>query len=70
VSVINPLLGLNSLGGEASTESYKLGPQACFLVERMAESEKTVLDVLSVLTEKLTMLEKKVDSYSGDVGKV
>jgi hypothetical protein len=51
-------------------ESYEPGPPACFLVDRMAEVEKTVLDALSALTEKLVVLEKKVDSYSGEVGKV
>jgi hypothetical protein len=51
-------------------ESYEPGPPARFLVDRMAEVEKTVLDALSALTEKLVVLEKKVDSYSGEVGKV
>jgi hypothetical protein len=49
---------------------YKPGPQVCFLVEKMADSEKTIVDALSALTEKLTSLEKKVDSYGGDLGRV
>jgi phage-related minor tail protein len=49
---------------------YKPGPQAHYLVEKMAASEKTVVDALSTLTEKLASLEKKVDSYGGDLGKV
>jgi hypothetical protein len=49
---------------------YKPGPQAHYLVEKMAASEKTVVDALSALTEKLASLEKKVDSYGGDLGKV
>jgi hypothetical protein len=36
----------------------------------MVASEKTVVDALSALTEKLASLEKKVDSYGGDLGKV
>jgi hypothetical protein len=39
-------------------------------MEKMVASEKTVVDSLSALTEKLTSLEKKVDSYGGDLGKV
>jgi hypothetical protein len=61
---------LNSLGGEATTESYKPGLQARFLVKRTAGAKKTVLEALSALTEKLVVLEKKVDSYGGEVGKV
>jgi hypothetical protein len=36
----------------------------------MGESEKAVMEALSTLTEKLLSLEKKVDSYGGDLGKV
>jgi hypothetical protein len=46
---------------------YKPGPQAHFLVERMAESEKTVLEVLSKLTDKMTSVERKLESYHGDL---
>jgi hypothetical protein len=56
----------NLLGAKASIESYKV----CFLVEKIVESEKTVLDALSTLTEKLAVLEKKVELYGGDVDKV
>jgi hypothetical protein len=50
--------------------TYKPGPQARYLVEKMATPEKTVVDALSTLTEKLASLEKKVDSYGGDLRKV
>jgi hypothetical protein len=49
---------------------YKPGPLACYLVEKMAVLEKMVVDALSALMEKLFSLEKKVDSYGGDLGKV
>jgi hypothetical protein len=50
--------------------SYEPGPQVHYLVERMAESEKAVVEALSALTEKLASLEKEVDSYGGDLRRV
>jgi hypothetical protein len=49
---------------------YKPGPQARYLVAKMAESEKSVVDALSTLTKQMLSLEKKVDSHGTDLGKV
>jgi hypothetical protein len=49
---------------------YKPGPQARYLVEKMAESKKAVVEALSALIEKLASLEKRVDSYGGDLKRV
>jgi hypothetical protein len=58
---------LNPLGGEVYTMAYNPGPQACYLVEKMAELEKTVVEAISVHTKKLVTLEKKMDSYGGEL---
>jgi hypothetical protein len=67
VIVVIPILGLNPLGGEVSTAMYKPGLQAHYLVKKMAEFEKTVIDAISALTEKLVTPEKNMDSYGGDL---
>jgi hypothetical protein len=61
---------LNPFGGEDNTASYKPGPQARYLVEKMAESEKTLVDAISALTEKMASLEKSVVSYRAKLGQV
>jgi hypothetical protein len=39
-------------------------------MEKMVESKKTVVNALFMLIEIFTSLEKKADSYVGDLGKV
>jgi hypothetical protein len=36
----------------------------------MTESKKTVVEEISALSEKLVTLEKKMDSYGGDLSQV
>jgi hypothetical protein len=66
----NPLPRLNPFRGGSTAMPYKPGPQARYLVAKMAESEKSVVDALSTLTEQMLSLEKKVDSHGTDLGKV
>jgi hypothetical protein len=49
---------------------YKPGLQARFLIDRMAESEKSLHEALSKLTSQLPFIEKKVDGNSTDLGTV
>jgi hypothetical protein len=60
---------LNPLGGEVSMAAYNPGLQARCLVEKMAESEKMVVEAIFTLTEKLVTLEK-IDSYGGELSQV
>jgi hypothetical protein len=66
----NPLPRLNPFRGGSTAMPYKPGPQARYLVAKMAESEKSVVDALSTLTEQMLSLEKKVDSHGTDLRKV
>jgi methyl-accepting chemotaxis protein len=50
--------------------AYKPGPQARYLVDKMAESMKNIHDALSQLTSLLASIEKKVDNMTVDLGKV
>jgi hypothetical protein len=61
---------LNPFGGEDNTSLYKPRPQACYLVEKMAESEKALVDAISALMEKMASLEKSVVSYKAELGQV
>jgi hypothetical protein len=59
---------LNPFGGDNSTVAqYKPSPQAHFLVEQMAELEKSVLEALSALVDMMTSMETKIESYRGDL---
>jgi septation ring formation regulator EzrA len=49
---------------------YKPGPQAHYLVDKRAESEKNIQDVLSWLTSQLASIEKKVGSMAVGLSKV
>jgi hypothetical protein len=60
---------LNPLGGEVSMAAYNPGLQVRCLVEKMAESKKTVVEAIFTLTEKLVTLEK-IDSYGGELSQV
>jgi hypothetical protein len=53
---------------EGTTGTYKPGLQARFLVEHMAQSEKTLLRSITKQTEQLPSMEKKVDKFSDDLG--
>jgi hypothetical protein len=62
---------LSPLGVDDSTAApYKPDPQAWYHMEKMVESKKTVVNALFMLIEIFTSLEKKADSYVGDLGKV
>jgi hypothetical protein len=50
--------------------TYKPGPQARFLVKHMVQSEKTLLDSITKLTEQLTSMEQKADKFSGDLNTI
>jgi CII-binding regulator of phage lambda lysogenization HflD len=50
--------------------SYKPGPQARYLVDKMMESEKSIHEALSRLTSQLVTIERKVDSNTTDLGQV
>jgi hypothetical protein len=61
---------LNPLGGEGfTTVPYKPDPQARYLIVKMMESEKSVVDASSTLLEQMLSL-KNVDSYGEDLQKV
>jgi hypothetical protein len=49
---------------------YKPGPQACFLIDKMAGSEKSIQEVLTKLVAHLDSIERKVDLTTVDLGKV
>jgi CII-binding regulator of phage lambda lysogenization HflD len=49
---------------------YKPGLQACFLVDKMAESEKSIQEVLVRWSAHLEVIERKVDSTAADLRKV
>jgi DNA anti-recombination protein RmuC len=50
--------------------SFKLGPQARYLVKKMTEWEKNIHEVMSRLTSQLVAIECKVDSNAADMGQV
>jgi CII-binding regulator of phage lambda lysogenization HflD len=50
--------------------AYKTGLQARFLVDRMAESEKSIHKALTKLMSQLESIEKKVNNNSVDLGTV
>jgi hypothetical protein len=49
---------------------YKPGPQAHYLVNKMAESEKTLIDAVNRLSEKLDGYDKRFSSIGLDISKV
>jgi hypothetical protein len=53
-----------------TTHSYKPSPQAQYLVERMTELDKTLLDVVTKLSKKMDSYEKCITSLSSDLAKV
>jgi hypothetical protein len=55
---------------DTMTSSYKPGPQACFLVDRMLETETKLLEAISRLSEKLDSFDKHITSMGSDVAKV
>jgi hypothetical protein len=50
--------------------SYKPGPQAPYLVDKMTDSEKTLLEAISKLSEKLDVYGKRLTSMGSNVSKV
>jgi hypothetical protein len=50
--------------------AYKPSPQACYLVDRMSESEKTLLDVVAKLSEKIDSYDKRITSMGSNISKV
>jgi hypothetical protein len=55
---------------EGTTENYKPGSHARFMVAHMSQSRKTLLESISKLTGQLNSIEKKIDKFSGDIGVV
>jgi hypothetical protein len=55
---------------EGEKGTYKPGPLVRFLATRMEQSEKTLLDSISKLMEKLQSMQNKVDKFSGELGAV
>jgi hypothetical protein len=53
-----------------TTHSYKPSPQAQYLVERMTELDKTLLDVVTKLSKKMDSYEKCITSLSSNLAKV
>jgi hypothetical protein len=49
---------------------YKPGPQACYLVGKMAESEKVLLKVVSKLSEKIDGYDKRFALLGSVISKV
>jgi prefoldin subunit 5 len=52
------------------TSSYKPRPHARFLVDRMSESEKTLLEAVAKLSEKMDVYDKRITSLGSDLSKV
>jgi CII-binding regulator of phage lambda lysogenization HflD len=50
--------------------AYKLGPHLRYLVEKMAESELGIHEVLTKLASQLASIERKVDDNTADLSRV
>jgi hypothetical protein len=50
--------------------SYKPGPHACYLREKMSESEKSVLEAVNKLDVKMEVYDKRLTSLCSDISKV
>jgi hypothetical protein len=50
--------------------SYKPGPHAHYLVNRMAESKKTLLEAVNKLSAKFDSHDKHLPSLGSDITKV
>jgi prefoldin subunit 5 len=46
------------------------GPQASYLVERMLESEKTLLEAVAKLSEKMDAYDKHITSMGSNLSEV
>jgi hypothetical protein len=53
-----------------TASSYKPGPQGCYLVDRMSDFEKTLLEAISKLSEKFDLYDKRLTYIGSDVSKV
>jgi hypothetical protein len=51
-------------------DSYKPGPQAWYLVVKMSDSEKTLLDAVNKLSEKFDSYDKHLTTLGSDLSKV
>jgi hypothetical protein len=49
---------------------YKHGPQVRYLVEKMSDSEKHLLDVVTKLSEKIDAYDRRLTSMGSDIAKV
>jgi hypothetical protein len=49
--------------------SYKPGPQARYLVDKMADSEKMLLEAISKLSKKFDVYDKRLTSMGSDVSR-
>jgi formyltetrahydrofolate synthetase len=50
--------------------SYKPSPQMRYLVEKMTDSEKTLLEAITKLFEKMDIYDKRITSMGSDLSKV
>jgi hypothetical protein len=64
------VLRLDRLGGENTTGSYKPGLQMRFLADQMEQTEKRLLDSITMLSEQLLSMEIKMDKFTWDLGAV
>jgi hypothetical protein len=53
-----------------TTSSYKPGPLARYLVDRMVESEKTLLEAVNKLSVKFDSYDKCLTSLGSNIAKV
>jgi hypothetical protein len=53
-----------------TTNQYKLGPHARYLVDKMVESEKTMLEVVNKLPKKMDSYDKRLTTMGSDITKV
>jgi hypothetical protein len=64
-----PRLG-RSRGVDNTTSSYKPGPQAHYLVEKMSESEKNLVEAVNKLAVKMDSYDKRFTSLGSDISKI
>jgi hypothetical protein len=53
-----------------TTSSYKPGPQARYLVEKMSESEKNLVEAVNKLAVKMDYYDKRFTSLGSDISKI
>jgi N12 class adenine-specific DNA methylase len=54
----------------STAHQYKPGPQARYLVDKMADLEKTLLEAVNKLSEKMDVYDKRLTTLGSDIAKV